>query len=72
VPIGVVAQGRDGVIVTLRRPGTRSRSLAGDGVKAQPALAVGTLGIGPHRLVEGLGVVADEDPPLPGAHTVDG
>jgi hypothetical protein len=34
---------------------------------SQPVFAVGALGIGAHRLVEGVGVVADEDPPPPGA-----
>src|SRR5438067_4536659 len=46
-------------------------SAPGDRAKVQAVLAVGVLRIGAHRLVEGVGVVADEDPPLPGAHAVE-
>jgi len=37
--------------------------IAGHDGEAQPVFAVGALGIGAHRLVEAVGVVADEDPP---------
>ena len=45
--------------------------MAGDDGEVQPVFAVGALGIGAHRPVEGVGVVADEDPPTPGASRED-
>ena len=45
--------------------------MAGDDGEVQPVFAVGALGIGAHRPVEGVGVVADEDPPPPGTSRKD-
>src|SRR5262245_59683509 len=47
------------------------RLLAGDGPEAEAVIAVHVLGIAPHGPVDRMGIVTDEDAPLPGAHPVE-